>query len=82
MSVCMFKFIMFSPRVSRHGRSFKQPILDRSKDTKKPIQDLMGKLRQYPLYRMIHIAIACDRLDLFTNENIQLMNTKYKPFER
>ncbi|VDO64550.1 unnamed protein product [Heligmosomoides polygyrus] len=56
-------------------------LLDRSKDTKKPIQDLMGKLRQYPLYRMIHIAIACDRLDLFTNENIQLMNTKYKPFE-
>ncbi|KAK6033358.1 ankyrin repeat protein, partial [Ostertagia ostertagi] len=56
-------------------------LLDRSKDPKKSIHDLMAKLRQYPLYRMIHIAIACDRLDLFSDANIQYMNTEYKPFK-
>ncbi|VDO75292.1 unnamed protein product [Haemonchus placei] len=55
---------------------------DRSKGVKKSIQELMACLRQYPLYRMIHIAIACDRLDLFTDSNIQYMNTEYKPFKR
>nr|CDJ86931.1 Protein F47A4.5 [Haemonchus contortus] len=57
-------------------------LLDRSKGVKKSIQELMACLRQYPLYRMIHIAIACDRLDLFTDSNIQYMNTEYKPFKR
>ncbi|KJH40752.1 ankyrin repeat protein [Dictyocaulus viviparus] len=56
-------------------------ILDRSKDTKKPIGDLMAKLRQYPLYRMIHIAIACDRLDLFDDNNIEYLNSENNSFQ-
>ncbi|KAJ1359716.1 85/88 kDa calcium-independent phospholipase A2 [Parelaphostrongylus tenuis] len=56
-------------------------ILDRSKDTKKPISDLISKLKQYPLYRMIHIAIACDRLDLFDDANIEYMNSEKKSFQ-
>ncbi|WKY14278.1 hypothetical protein Q1695_000097 [Nippostrongylus brasiliensis] len=56
-------------------------LIDRSKDTKKQIQDLMLKLKQHPLYRMIHIAIACDRIDLFSDDNVEYMNSKYKPFD-
>ncbi|VDM74649.1 unnamed protein product [Strongylus vulgaris] len=55
-------------------------LLDRSSDAKKSIQDLMAKLKQYPLYRMIHIAIACDRQDLFSETNVEYLNNMNTPF--
>ncbi|ETN77375.1 hypothetical protein NECAME_11101 [Necator americanus] len=57
-------------------------LLDRSTETKKPIQNLMAKLKQYPLYRMIHIAIACDRQDLFTDANLDYLNKMNSSFQR
>ncbi|KAK6034606.1 ankyrin repeat protein [Cooperia oncophora] len=30
---------------------------------------------------MVHIAISCDRLDLFSDSNIQYINNEYKPFK-
>ncbi|CAJ0609994.1 unnamed protein product [Cylicocyclus nassatus] len=56
-------------------------LIDRSNDAKKSIQDLMAKLKQYPLYRMIHIAIACDRQDLFTDANVEYLKTVNTPFQ-
>ncbi|KHJ96736.1 ankyrin repeat protein [Oesophagostomum dentatum] len=56
-------------------------LLDRSKEPKKAIHDLMAKLKQYPLYRMIHIAIACDRLDLFSDANLEYLNRMNTPFQ-
>ncbi|KAK6764869.1 hypothetical protein RB195_024985 [Necator americanus] len=56
-------------------------LLDRSTETKKPIQNLMAKLKQYPLYRMIHIAIACDRQDLFTDANLDYLNKMNSSFQ-
>ncbi|GMR60840.1 hypothetical protein PMAYCL1PPCAC_31035, partial [Pristionchus mayeri] len=43
-------------------------------DARKHIQELIRNMKAYPLWRMLPIAIACNREDVFTQENLQLMN--------
>ncbi|VDN32002.1 unnamed protein product [Cylicostephanus goldi] len=57
-------------------------ILDSTNDTKRRVQDVMIKLKQFPLYRMIHIAIACDRMDLFTDDSIEHFDNTDISFKR
>ncbi|CAJ0607980.1 unnamed protein product [Cylicocyclus nassatus] len=56
-------------------------FLDSNNDTKRRVQDVMIKLKQFPLYGMIHIAIACDRMDLFTNDSIENLDNTDNSFK-
>ncbi|KAF8355695.1 ipla-3 [Pristionchus pacificus] len=47
---------------------------NKKSDARKHIQELIRKMKAYPLWRMLPIAIACNREDVFTAENLQLMN--------
>ncbi|GMT36222.1 hypothetical protein PFISCL1PPCAC_27519, partial [Pristionchus fissidentatus] len=46
-------------------------------DARKHIQELIRKMKAYPLWRMLPIAIACNREDIFTTENIELINEEW-----
>ncbi|PAV57630.1 hypothetical protein WR25_23284 [Diploscapter pachys] len=56
-------------------------ILDSTKDNvKRRMQEMIGKLKLHPLYRMIHIAIVCNREDIFTEQNVDYINKNFCPF--
>ncbi|CAJ0565572.1 unnamed protein product, partial [Mesorhabditis spiculigera] len=49
-------------------------MISDEKDPRGPIREVINRLRENPLWRMIHVAIACNREDLFKEENIEYMN--------
>ncbi|CAJ0951815.1 unnamed protein product, partial [Mesorhabditis belari] len=56
-------------------------IID-DKDPRATMREVINKLRENPLWRMIHVAIACNREDIFTEENIDFLNKNGVPFEK
>ncbi|CAD5215806.1 unnamed protein product [Bursaphelenchus okinawaensis] len=48
-------------------------MLGFSKDICKQIRDLTNKLQSHPLWRMVHISIACGRTDVFTDDGYEYL---------
>lgn len=42
---------------------------------RKAIRDITSKFQAHPLWRMIHIAIACNRIDVFTDEGFEFLRS-------
>ncbi|CAI2357728.1 unnamed protein product [Caenorhabditis sp. 36 PRJEB53466] len=62
-------------------KSFLFTSLDRTRgDARSKIEELVIQIRLKPHYHLIHIAIATDRLDVFSDELIQQMNETVEPF--
>lgn len=51
-------------------------FLDKSKDCRKKIRDITTMFQVRPLWKVLHIAIACQRSDIFTPEGIDFLKTK------
>ncbi|EFP05027.1 hypothetical protein CRE_03226 [Caenorhabditis remanei] len=63
-------------------KSFLFTSLDTKRaDIRSKIEELVIQIRLKPHYHMIHVAIATDRLDFFSDEMIKEMNEKLEPFE-
>lgn len=43
------------------------------KDVRRQVRDLTDKFQVNPLWRMVHIAIACRRGDVFTEDGIDFL---------
>ncbi|CAI5455207.1 unnamed protein product [Caenorhabditis angaria] len=53
-----------------------------SSSAKGNIEELISQIRSKPHYQLIHIAIASDRIDFFSDESISRLNEKDEPFEK
>ncbi|CAO4383514.1 unnamed protein product [Caenorhabditis nigoni] len=62
-------------------KSFLFTSLDTTRtDIRSKIEELVIQIRLKPHYHMIHVAIATDRLDFFSDEMIAAMNASMEPF--
>lgn len=50
-------------------------ILDKKKDLRKPIRDITSTLLAHPLWRMVNVAISCQRVDVFTDEALNYITS-------
>lgn len=50
-------------------------ILDKKKDIRKAIRDISKQFEAHPLWRMVHIAIACGRVDVFTDDGLAYLKS-------
>ncbi|KAI1725474.1 ankyrin repeats (3 copies) domain-containing protein [Ditylenchus destructor] len=50
-------------------------LLDKKKDVRKAIRDITNKFQLHPLWRMVHIAIACARTDVFTDDGLNYLKS-------
>lgn len=48
-------------------------MLDKKKDIRKTIREMTNQFQNHPLWRMVHIAIACRRVDVFTDEGLAVL---------
>ncbi|CEF60107.1 85/88 kDa calcium-independent phospholipase A2 [Strongyloides ratti] len=51
-------------------------FLDKSKDCRKKIRDITTMFQVRPLWKVLHIAIACQRSDIFSPDGINFLKTK------
>uniref|UniRef100_A0AC35TXJ3 Phospholipase A2 n=1 Tax=Rhabditophanes sp. KR3021 TaxID=114890 RepID=A0AC35TXJ3_9BILA len=51
-------------------------LIDKTKDCRKKIRDITIKFQEKPLWRAIHIAIACQRADIFLYSGMDYLKTK------
>lgn len=42
---------------------------------RKPIRDITHTFQTHPLWRMVHVAIACSRSDVFTDESLKYITS-------
>ena len=48
--------------------AFATAILDNQRDIRKQLREMTRQIQLHPLWRMVHIAIACYRTDVFTDD--------------
>uniref|UniRef100_A0A1I8B5N7 phospholipase A2 n=1 Tax=Meloidogyne hapla TaxID=6305 RepID=A0A1I8B5N7_MELHA len=46
-------------------------LLDQKKDIRRPVWDVTYMIKNHPLWRMVHIAILCNRIDIFSDDGIE-----------
>lgn len=59
---------------------FTSLFLSTRTDIRGKIEELVIQIKLKPHYQMIHVAIATDRLDFFSDEMIKIMNDTQEPF--
>uniref|UniRef100_A0A1I7XWZ9 phospholipase A2 n=1 Tax=Steinernema glaseri TaxID=37863 RepID=A0A1I7XWZ9_9BILA len=48
-------------------------LIDKRKDVKRQIRDMTTQFALHPLWRMVHIAIVCNRVDVFSEDGISVI---------
>ncbi|KAK0396979.1 hypothetical protein QR680_001929 [Steinernema hermaphroditum] len=48
-------------------------LIDKRKDVKRQIRDMTTQFALHPLWRMVHIAIVCNRVDVFAEDGSAVM---------
>lgn len=48
-------------------------MLDKKNDIRKTIREMTNHFQYHPLWRMVHIAIACRRSDVFSDEGLETL---------
>uniref|UniRef100_A0A0N4ZC78 phospholipase A2 n=1 Tax=Parastrongyloides trichosuri TaxID=131310 RepID=A0A0N4ZC78_PARTI len=79
-SMSLFRSQELSEALDFYRRSLECKILfkfiDKSKDCRKKIRDITTMFQVRPLWRVLHIAIACQRNDIFTPEGINFLKAE------
>ncbi|TMS36574.1 hypothetical protein L596_003707 [Steinernema carpocapsae] len=48
-------------------------LIDKKKDIRRFIRDMTTQFALHPLWRMVHIAVACNRVDVFEEDGISMI---------
>uniref|UniRef100_A0AC35GL51 Phospholipase A2 n=1 Tax=Panagrolaimus sp. PS1159 TaxID=55785 RepID=A0AC35GL51_9BILA len=77
LNLSIFRSNDFGEAIDFYGRCEDCRILlkmaDKKKDVRKIIRDMTIQLQLHPLWRMVHIAIACRREDVFSADGLAVL---------
>jgi ssDNA-binding replication factor A large subunit len=77
LNLSIFRSNDFGEAIDFYGRCEDCRILlkmaDKKKDVRKIIRDMTIQLQLHPLWRMVHIAIACRREDVFSTDGLAVL---------